>query len=223
MRAGIVEEKRARRAPRSERKPRGSGRERRAEILAAAKELFLAEGFSRVTTRALAERAGLSQTGLYVYFRTKEDILRAIHDETHEALRLEFDRIAALPTNPERRLRGLMRSYIDFGLSHPAEYQLTFTVGPDALAPIAKDFSRPFEEQGPAAGNFLRFRDHLASLAADGVLGRHDPMLVAQLLWFVGHGAVSLLISRRQFPWIDRQILIDKLEEVVVAGLRTAT
>jgi AcrR family transcriptional regulator len=220
MRGAINEKKRSRRGPRSGRKARGSGRERRAEILEAAKELFLAEGFNRVTTRALAERAGLSQTGLYLYFRTKEEILRAIHDETHEALRIEFDRIAAKPVSAEARLRGLMRSYIDYGLSHPADYQLTFTVGPDALAPIAKDFSRPFAEQEPAARNFLRFRDHLATLAADGVLGSHDPMLVAQLLWFAGHGAVSLLISRRQFPWLDRGVLIDSLEEIFIAGLR---
>ena len=46
------------------RKPKGSGQERRGEILAAATELFAAEGYGRVTTRALAERVGISQTGL---------------------------------------------------------------------------------------------------------------------------------------------------------------
>ncbi|MFI4996331.1 MAG: TetR/AcrR family transcriptional regulator, partial [Hyphomicrobiales bacterium] len=163
-----MEEKRAARGPRSRRKPKGSGLERRAEILAAAKELFTTEGFARVTTRALAERVGLSQTGLYVYFRTKEEILRAIHDETHEALRVAFDRAVMEAVSAEECLRGLMRAYMDFGLSHPAEYQLTFTVGPDALAPIAKDFSRPFEAQEAGARNFLRFRDHLAALEPEG-------------------------------------------------------
>lgn len=215
----MTQKKPAARKPRSKRKPKGSGQERREEILAAAKELFVAEGFNRVTTRALAERTGLSQTGIYVYFRTKEEILRAIHDETHDALRAEFDRAAAGAVSPEDCLRRLMRAYIDFGLAHPAAYQLTFTVGPDALEPIAKDFSRPFEDQEPAARNFLRFQDHLAALGPQGVLSGYDPMLVAQILWFAGHGAVSLLISRPHFPWMDRPTLIDSLERVLIAGL----
>jgi hypothetical protein len=37
-------------------KPRGSGHERRGEILAAARALFVAEGYETVTTRKLAGR-----------------------------------------------------------------------------------------------------------------------------------------------------------------------
>lgn len=205
--------------PRSGRKPKGLGRERREEILAAAKELFASEGYARVTTRALAERAGLSQTGLYLYFPTKEHILRAISDATHDALTAAFDSAVAAAGTPREKLRKLICSYVEFGLAHPAEYQLTFTVSPEALAPIAKDFSRPFEAQAAGARNFLRFRDHLAALAEDGALGGLDAMAAAQILWFVGHGAVSLLISRPHFPWIDRETLIDGLADVLLKGL----
>jgi AcrR family transcriptional regulator len=181
--------------------------------------MFVNEGFRTVTTRALAEAAGLSQTGLYVYFRSKEEILRAICDETHDQMRAEFDRAAAAAASPQDCLKQLMRSYIDFGLTHPAEYQLTFTVRPEAIAPMPKDFSRATDLQEPGARSFLRFRDHLVALAASGVLGDHDPLLAAQLLWFVGHGTVSLLISRPHFPWLDRALLLDELERVVMAGL----
>lgn len=206
-------------APRSGRKPKGLGQERREEILTAAKELFASEGYARVTTRALAARVGLSQTGLYLYFPTKEHILRAISDATHDALSVAFDRAVAAAGTPREKLRGLLRSYIAFGLAHPAEYQLTFTVSPEALAPIAKDFSRPFGEQQSGARNFLRFRDHLVALARDGAFGSLDATAVAQILWFVGHGAVSLLISRPHFPWVDRQLLLDGLVDMVLKGL----
>jgi AcrR family transcriptional regulator len=201
------------------RKARGFGQERRAEILTAATDLFASEGYGRVTTRALADRVGLSQTGLYVYFRNKEEILRAICDETHDALTLAFDAAVANAGSPRDALRRLIRSYVDFGLAHPAQYQLTFTVSPDALAPLDKDFSKPFDEQEPGARNFLRFRDHLAALAPKGRPAGLDPMIVAQILWFVGHGTVSLLISRSHFPWADRDLLIDSLEQVLMAGL----
>jgi AcrR family transcriptional regulator len=219
----IVAKKTLGRPPRFQRKRKGSGQERRDEILAAAKELFIAEGFNRVTTRALAARAGLSQTGLYIYFRSKEEILRAICDETHNRLTDALDQAVAKATSPIERLRSLIRTYIDFGLAHRAEYQLTFTVGPEAVAPLAKDFSQPFEDQQPGARNFLRVRDYLAALASKRLLGGRDPMLVAQILWFVGHGTVSLLISRPSFPWRDQQELLGALEEVLIAGLASPT
>ncbi len=53
-----------RRPPAPPRKPRGHGHERRSEILTAAKQLFISEGYETVTTRQLAERVGISQTGL---------------------------------------------------------------------------------------------------------------------------------------------------------------
>ena len=201
------------------RKPKGSGQERRGEILAAATELFAAEGYGRVTTLALAERVGISQTGLYLYFNTTEEILRAICDATHEAMTAAFDAAVAGASTPREALSALIGSYVDFGLAKPAEYQLTFTVSPDALAPIEKDFSRPFDAQEAGARSFLRFRDHLAALTPAEPLGGLDPMTAAQILWFVGHGAVSLLISRPHFPWVERGQLIDSLERIVIAGL----
>jgi AcrR family transcriptional regulator len=222
VRKCMAETKRRRLEGKSKRKPRGFGQERRNEILTAAKELFANEGFARVTTRALAEKAGLSQTGLYVYFSTKEDILRAISDQTHDALAAAFDRAVAEANTPSEKLRKLVRVYIDFGLAHPAEYQLTFTVGPDALSPINKDFARPFEQQEPGARSFLRFRDHLSALISDEQLGSLDPMVAAQILWFVGHGAVSLLISRSHFPWADRETLINGVVNLVIKGLSSS-
>jgi AcrR family transcriptional regulator len=205
----------------SARKARGFGQERRGEILTAATELFAAEGYSRVTTRALAKKVGLSQTGLYVYFKTKEDILRGICDQTHDALGAEFDAAVASARSPKEALSNLARSYINFGLSHPAEYQLTFTISSEALAPIEKDFSQPFDALEPGARSFLKFKDHLAKLSKQGVKIGPDPMTAVQIMWFLGHGAVSLLISRAHFPWSDRKKLIKSLERFVLAGLST--
>jgi AcrR family transcriptional regulator len=210
--------KKTRKRP-SIRKARGFGQERRGEILAAATELFASEGYGRVTTRALADKVGLSQTGLYIYFRTKEDILRAICDQTHEALTKEFDTAIAGARSPEEALRRLIRSYVDFGLAHPAQYQLTFTVSPETLAPIEKDFSQPFDALEPGAKSFLRFRDHLKALSKQGLRIAPDPMIAVQILWFVGHGAVSLLISRSHFPWSERKKLVNSLEQYVFAAL----
>ncbi|WP_371482827.1 TetR/AcrR family transcriptional regulator [Kitasatospora sp. NBC_00315] len=54
----------------------------RAEVLAAAAELFTVNGYAATTTRAVAERAGLRQASLYHYFAGKEDILASLLEST---------------------------------------------------------------------------------------------------------------------------------------------
>jgi AcrR family transcriptional regulator len=56
------------------RRKRLSGPERRATILTAAREVFLEEGFSGARTRAIAERAEITEAVLYRHFASKEEI-----------------------------------------------------------------------------------------------------------------------------------------------------
>ncbi len=62
--------------PRANKKrPDGPVRE---EILVAARKLFGEQGFTRTSTRAIADLAGLKQPSLFHYFRTKDDIFKAV-------------------------------------------------------------------------------------------------------------------------------------------------
>ena len=54
--------------PRGGRKRKGEGSQRRAEILDAAKQLFVEEGYAATTIRRIAAKLGVSSTALYVYF-----------------------------------------------------------------------------------------------------------------------------------------------------------
>lgn len=53
-----------------------SSAERRAELLAAARELFLASGYRGTTTLAVAQRAGVSEALVVKHFGTKENLYR---------------------------------------------------------------------------------------------------------------------------------------------------
>ena len=70
----------------------------------------------------------------------------------------------------------------------------------------------------------MRFAELLADLSGPDLLGELEPLVATQILWFIGHGAVSLLISRPDFPWADRETLIEGLESLILNGLfgRTA-
>lgn len=47
-------------------------------ILNTAKQLFYEQGYTRTTTRQIAEKLGISQSNLFYYFKTKDDILKTL-------------------------------------------------------------------------------------------------------------------------------------------------
>jgi AcrR family transcriptional regulator len=69
---------------------------RRRQIVDAAVELFMKNGFHKTTTRQIAHAAGVSIGLMYEYISTKEDILylvcEAIHDEMHAAVSVALER-----------------------------------------------------------------------------------------------------------------------------------
>lgn len=54
----------------------------RDEIMDAAGELFTTLGYAGTSTRSIAESVGIRQASLYHYFKTKDDILCALLDQT---------------------------------------------------------------------------------------------------------------------------------------------
>ncbi|MGV0814058.1 TetR/AcrR family transcriptional regulator [Mycolicibacterium boenickei] len=63
----------------AQRRPGGTARD---EILDAAGELFTTTGYAGTSTRAIAEAVGVRQASLYHYFKTKDDILCALLEQT---------------------------------------------------------------------------------------------------------------------------------------------
>ena len=70
----------------------------RRRIVAAARQLFFAAGYSAVSTEQLARSAGVSKSTLYKYFGDMPGVLRAVAES--EADHFEFDMSAAPQTAP---------------------------------------------------------------------------------------------------------------------------
>src|ERR1700675_1669299 len=112
--------------PRMGRKRKGEGSQRRVEILDAAKQLFVEEGYAATTIRRIAAKLGISSTALYVYFQDKDAILVEICDATFAGLIAKLDDVRRDSTDPLDALAKSLERYIRFGLDHPNEYELTF-------------------------------------------------------------------------------------------------
>jgi len=209
------------RSVRYRRKPRGLGHERRTEILAAAKQLFLKEGYQTFTTRKLAARVGLSQTGLYVYFGSKEEILEAVCRATFEGLVERFRSVTLDAKDPSNLIGRLVTAYVEFGLQHSDEYQLTFMAGRSAPKfTRRKDFSQPLEQQGIGIRPFLLFRDQVARMMQAGQLKDGDVTLVTQSIWATAHGLVALMIARPGYLLSDRRSLVEAAVQALMTGLQ---
>ena len=207
-------------APPRTRKPRGQGHLRKPEILAAAKALFLSEGYEAFTTRKLAARVGLSQTGLYVYFASKDDLLDTLCRQSFVILREDFQHALAGAGEGMSRLRALGLAYIQFGLTHPDEYRLTFLEGPGLKKMREPGPDDDGAQHGVGSDVFLIIHAELARLANAGTMRPVDLNVATHTVWFGLHGLVSTFIARPGYLRADRDALIEDMLESLENGLR---
>ncbi|WP_131738951.1 SACE_7040 family transcriptional regulator [Actinomadura roseirufa] len=99
--------------------PAGAVNPRRAEILAAAAELFARRGYHGASIGDLGRAVGLTGPALYRHFSGKEAVLAEMLLDISERLRAEGVRRAAAP-DPGRALDALLRWHIAFALDNPA-------------------------------------------------------------------------------------------------------
>lgn len=202
------------------RRRKGEGHVTREAILAAARHLFLAEGYTATTVRRIVDRVGITPPALYRHFRDKDQILREIADDAFRRLIAAFEPAAAAASDPLAALRRMMEAYIRFGLAHPDEYRFVFMSRELVPADVSHRHEGDADRPGAMGARcFGMFADQVARVAAAGLLRPGDPAVQAELIWAAGHGLVSLLIVHPSFPWSDREALILGMVDLPLAGL----
>jgi AcrR family transcriptional regulator len=186
--------------------------ELRREIMDAATELFVSEGYARTSMRKIADKIGYSPTTIYLYFRDKSDLLDQICDETFARLTRNIKAINSLSADPLHRLRLGMEEYIQFGLNHPVHYQILFGM----KLPLSERDGQGITE-GEKAFNTLR--EAVTACASAKLLKSNDIELISQTLWTGLHGVTSLLNTHPKFPWVGRQKVIDSVVDTLIAGV----
>lgn len=105
-------------------KPRGA--EVRERVLAAALECFGAFGFAGTSTRAVAERAGLSHPLLLYHFQSKELLWRSTMEDVIGRYRTELEhRLAQVdPRDAAAGLRAFIENFVDFSARVPQLHRI---------------------------------------------------------------------------------------------------
>jgi len=84
----------------------------RKQVLAAAVDLFAANGYDGTSVQQIVERAGVTKGALYHYFTAKEDILLEIYTTVFDEQMAALDDIIAMNREPEWTLREIIHSLI---------------------------------------------------------------------------------------------------------------
>lgn len=97
----------------------------RQELIAIARQIFLAEGHAAVTIRRVTATAGVTPMAFYWYFSSKDALMSVIWDGIVEACARECAHQArAHPA--AQRLEAYLAAFIDFWLAHRDDFRFIF-------------------------------------------------------------------------------------------------
>ena len=149
-----------------------------------------ADGTEKLSLRALAREAGVSQSAPYRHFPTKRCLLAALATQGFEIL---HDRMAAAVTSDDpidARFIAMGVAYVEFALDHPTHYHLMF-------GSVLGDFS-DYEMLHRAS---MRAFQHVTQLQHELVVAKGlevDEERFAGVIWASVHGIASLILNTSQ-------------------------
>lgn len=185
--------------------PSAARDEARARIIAAAIKLLNHGGRDAVTTRAVADAAGVQAPTLYRLFRDKQGLLDAVAEHGFTAY-LKEKTVRKPGGDPVEDLRAGWDLHIEFGMSRPAVYLLMYAE------------PRPGAKSPAADMSYRLLREHIRRVAAAGRL-RFSEERAADLFHASGCGTVLTLLSKAEGH--RDMMLSETAREAAIAAITT--
>ena len=173
-------------------------------ILHAAKNIFLEKGYAETSIRNIAEKIEYSPGTIYLYFKEKDSIFHALHQEGFRKLIGTMLPLQYVE-DPFERLKAMGRIYMDFAKQNKDFYDLMFIM----QAPMNMEKDECWEEGDKAL-------DHLKQVIRDcQAVGRFEGRDVDYLsftIWSAMHGMCALYCRERcqAYENVDALTLMDE-------------
>lgn len=163
----------------------------RDSIIAAALEMFVEEGYEKVSIRKIAEAIEYSPATIYLYFKNKDELMYLVQQQAFTQF---FERLSPVLDiqDPLEQLWDLGRRYLDFGIHHSELYDLMFILqSPMNAAEV--------QEKGWDCGyeTFYLLEKIIVNCQKAGYYQGRDPHVVSMELWSIVHGIMSLFLKDR--------------------------
>lgn len=121
------------------------GEQTKAHILETALQLFRERGYEETTMRAIAEAAGVAVGNAYYYFRSKEHLIQAFYERSHDEHLAACRPLLAEERDLQKRLRGVLRAKIDTSMPYHRFAAVLFKSAADPKSPL-----NPFSDESAA-------------------------------------------------------------------------
>ena len=186
------------------------GEATRDALLAAARALFAEHGYAGVGTEEVVRRAGVTRGALYHYFRDKQDLFRAVFEQTEaEIMQTIIARVEGL-TDPMEELAVGVRAFLD-ACGDPTLMRIGVRDAPGVLG------WEEWREIGNRHGLGL-VTGALGWAMDEGQITRTDVRALAHLL-LAALAEASLLIASAEDPRAARED-VEQTLMLLIDGLR---
>ena len=188
-------------------------RERRKQILDAAKHVFAEAGYHGASIHAIIERADIARGTFYLYFESKSAVFSSILDQAMTDLRRHMHRIDVTDskTPPAAQLRDQVIGAIEYVVQDRPLAMLLLSAGHTPDAEAAERLDQFFAE----------VRDLLRRAFESGqeikLLRKLEPELLAAAMLGMIRGVVEMIITQPDAPKVDQAV--DELLTVALRGV----
>jgi TetR/AcrR family fatty acid metabolism transcriptional regulator len=195
---------------------RESREDKRRRIIDAAVEVFAAKGFFGSRVSEIAEAAGVADGTIYLYFRSKDDLLISLFEEKMaEIIRRLLD-LLATTSDPEQKVRRYIVEHLKLVAEQPSLMQV--------LTVELRQSARFIKEYSPKA--FGRYLAVLGGVLEEGqragVFRRDlDPAIVRRALFgAVDELSLEWVLRGKDAPRPDPVVVGEQVADLILRGLR---
>lgn len=173
---------------------RASG-DKRERILAAAERIFARHGFFAARVSEIAKEAGVADGTIYLYFKSKDDLLISLFESRMKQVNDEL-RQAIANRPPTEQLRAFIHTYLQLVSDEPAAAEV-LTIELRQSSKFMKEYENP---------EFVDFLRMLGGIIADGQAhGELDPAIPSHIAARMIFGildelALAWVLARQPLP-----------------------
>ena len=148
-------------------------------LLAAARDLLIAEGYSGLSFGTLAARTGLARPTVYSYFGTNDDLVVALCEAEFPLVAVETERAVQRAATPREQIAAFIRAQLRIAQQRPYRIAHALATAPLSVETRQRIMALHHELMPSAVPLFTR-------------LGHPQPALAASLLQGLINAAVAL-------------------------------
>ena len=188
--------------------------DKRKNIIRAAIEVFAEKGFHRSRVSDIAREAGVADGTIYLYFKSKDDILITIFEERMEMLIREARRVVDATPDPPSKLRAFARFHmgqVEENRSLASVFQVELRLSNKFMKEYAPQRLREYLD---IVGDIVRAGQ------ADGSFRQDNNPIVVRRAFFGALDEIAMQWTLTPHPRYRLVSTAGEISEIFIRGLR---